>query len=86
MAALPLVMDLVTKQIALANFSPADPVSTLGGFLKFTLVSNSGAALSVGEGATWLFSAAKLIAIAGMAADVLRVASTAVWAGCGVWW
>lgn len=66
MAALPLAVDLATKQIALANFSPADPVSTLGGFLKFTLVSNSGAAFSVGEDATWLFSAAKLIAITGM--------------------
>ncbi|GAA1331812.1 hypothetical protein GCM10009647_072040 [Streptomyces sanglieri] len=52
MAALPLAVDLATKQIALANFSPADPASTLGGFLKFTLISNSGAAFSVGEDTT----------------------------------
>ncbi|MFE2932288.1 signal peptidase II [Streptomyces sp. NPDC059278] len=66
MAALPLALDLATKQIALANFSPTDRASTLGGFLKFTLVSNSGAAFSVGENATWLFSMAKLIVIIGM--------------------
>ncbi|MFF8422493.1 NUDIX domain-containing protein [Streptomyces sp. NPDC015680] len=68
-------VDLATKQIALADFSPADPASTLGGFLKFTLVSNSGAAFSVGEGATWLFSVAKLIVIIGMLWD--RITRTA---------
>lgn len=73
MAALPLAADLATKQIALAEFSPADPVSTLGGFLKFTLVTNSGAAFSVGEGATWLFSAAKLIVITVMLWNARRV-------------
>ncbi|MCX5206335.1 signal peptidase II [Streptomyces sp. NBC_00237] len=66
MAAIPLAVDLATKQMALAHFSPADPVSTLGGLLKFTLISNSGAAFSLGEGTTWLFTAAKIIVITGM--------------------
>ncbi|MFC4329479.1 signal peptidase II [Streptomyces andamanensis] len=73
MAALPLAADLATKQIALAEFSPTDPVSTLGGLLKFTLVTNSGAAFSIGEGATWLFSAAKLVVITVMLWGARRV-------------
>ncbi|MEI5032520.1 signal peptidase II [Streptomyces sp. CA-278952] len=63
LAAVALIADLITKQIALAHFSLAEPVSTLGGFLKFTRVSNSGAAFSLGEDTTWLFSTAKLVVI-----------------------
>ncbi|TDQ43642.1 signal peptidase II [Actinorugispora endophytica] len=48
--------DFVTKEIALANFSPYDPVELLGGFLRLTLVFNSGAAFSIGTGVTWVFS------------------------------
>ncbi|MFJ5818715.1 signal peptidase II [Streptomyces sp. NPDC093108] len=65
-AALLMLADLITKQIALANYSLAEPVSSLGGFLKFTLIYNSGAAFSLGEGSTWLFSTAKLVVIIGM--------------------
>jgi signal peptidase II len=63
LAAVSLIVDLITKQIALANFSPADPVSTLGGFLKFTRITNSGAAFSLGEEETWLFTTTKLVVI-----------------------
>ncbi len=63
LVAVTLIADLITKQIALANFSPADPVSALGGFLKFTRITNSGAAFSLGEEMTWLFSTVKLVVI-----------------------
>ncbi|MFE6667638.1 signal peptidase II [Streptomyces sp. NPDC057697] len=65
-AALLMIVDVITKQIALANYSPAAPESYLGGFLKFTLINNSGAAFSLGEGSTWIFSTAKLVVIIGM--------------------
>ncbi|GAA3976058.1 signal peptidase II [Thermobifida alba] len=55
-AAVPLVADFATKEIALASFSPYDPVVLLGGLLKLTLVFNPGAAFSIGTGMTWVFS------------------------------
>lgn len=47
--------DLATKQIALASFTPHDPVELMGGLLKLTLVFNSGAAFSIGNGYPWIF-------------------------------
>ena len=51
-----MVADFVTKEIALAYFSPRDPIVLLGGLLKLTLVFNPGAAFSIGTGMTWVFS------------------------------
>ncbi|UOE21821.1 signal peptidase II [Thermobifida halotolerans] len=51
-----MVADFVTKEIALARFSPYDPVELLGGLLRLTLVFNPGAAFSIGTGMTWVFS------------------------------
>ncbi|GAB3205838.1 signal peptidase II [Marinactinospora thermotolerans] len=51
-----LAADFLTKEIALARFSPQDPVVLLGGLLKLTLIFNPGAAFSIGTGYTWFFS------------------------------
>ncbi|GAA3743229.1 signal peptidase II [Salinactinospora qingdaonensis] len=63
-ASLVLVADFVTKEIALAAFSPYDPIELLGGLLKLTIVFNSGAAFSIGTGITWFFSLVMIIVIA----------------------
>lgn len=51
-----LVADLVTKQIALAQFSAENPTEVLGGLLILTLTFNSGAAFSIGQGFPWVFT------------------------------
>ncbi|WP_325048992.1 signal peptidase II [Marinitenerispora sediminis] len=71
-AAVALAADYATKEIALARFSPQDPVELLGGLLRFTLIFNPGAAFSIGTGVTWLLT---LIAL-GVVVYILRVART----------
>ncbi|MEU5050466.1 signal peptidase II [Streptomyces sp. NPDC021096] len=78
-ALVPLVLDFVTKQIALAHFSADEPVRVLGGLLRFSLVTNGGAAFSIGEGSTWLFSLVKFGVICGMLWFSLRIRSR-IWA------
>lgn len=56
LALVALALDFVTKEIALGNFSAHDPVELLGGFLTLTLVFNSGAAFSIGQGYPWIFT------------------------------
>lgn len=45
-------LDQWTKHLAVQNLDPANPPSYLGGFLKFILVRNSGAAFSLGTSMT----------------------------------
>ena len=48
--------DFATKSWALANLDSRNPIKIIGSFLQLTLVKNSGAAFSLAEGATVLFS------------------------------
>ena len=63
LAALALTADQLSKAAAIANLPPGEPVSILGEFLYFQLVRNPGAAFSLGEGVTWVFTLA-LLAVA----------------------
>ncbi|MEO3975618.1 signal peptidase II [Streptomyces sp. CAU 1734] len=74
-----LAADFFTKQIALEHFSVTDPVQALGGFLRFTLIFNSGGAFSFGEDKTWFFTAVKLAVLAAMLVVSPRI-RTPVWA------
>jgi signal peptidase II len=69
-AALALVLDAVSKLIVVATLSHRAPVRLPGGFLYLTLWRNPGAAFSIGESRTWLFT---LIAAA-VVVVILRVA------------
>ncbi|GAA3759184.1 signal peptidase II [Spinactinospora alkalitolerans] len=73
-----LVADFATKEIALARFSPHDPVELLNGLLKLTLVFNPGAAFSIGTGVTWVFSLVMIAVIAYILAAARKVRSA--------WW
>ena len=65
-AALALVIDLLTKWWALGNL-PQDQVwPLLGDFLGLQLVFNPGAAFSMGENFTWVFTVLTLAVIAGL--------------------
>ena len=68
-AALALLLDVVSKLIVVATLSDRGPVRLPGGVLYLTLLRNSGAAFSIGESQTWLFT---LIAVAVVVA-ILRV-------------
>jgi signal peptidase II len=55
-AALALLIDAVSKALVVSHLSDREPVRLLGGALKLTLIRNSGAAFSIGEGQTWVFT------------------------------
>ncbi|WP_438353185.1 signal peptidase II [Microbacterium sp. CJ88] len=70
LAAIVLAADQFTKYLAIENLPPEQPVKILGDFLIFYLVRNSGAAFSLGEGVTWIFT----IALAAVAITIVWLA------------
>jgi signal peptidase II len=65
-----LVLDVITKVIAVAGLEGETPIELLGGLLRIQVTRNSGAAFSIGSGLTLVFT---LIA-AGVVAYILRTA------------
>ncbi len=58
-----LVLDFVTKQLAVTRLDPEHPVRLAGGLLHLQLVRNPGAAFSLGENATPVFTALAVVAL-----------------------
>lgn len=52
-AGIVLVLDIVTKVLAVRLLTPGQPVSIIGDTVTWTLVRNSGAAFSMATGYTW---------------------------------
>jgi signal peptidase II len=74
LAVVVLAADQFTKQLALDNLPYEQPVPVFGDFLIFYLVRNPGAAFSLGEGVTWIFT----IALAAVAIAIVWLAATRV--------
>ncbi len=55
--------DQVTKWLALANLSGSEVVPLVDGWLGLRLLFNPGAAFSLGEGTTWLFTAVAVVVV-----------------------
>ncbi|GAA2040075.1 hypothetical protein GCM10009839_47670 [Catenulispora yoronensis] len=55
-AALALAIDVISKMLVVQHLTDRDPIHVPGGFLNLTLIRNSGAAFSIGEGQTWVFT------------------------------
>ncbi len=55
-AALVLILDIVTKVLAVKFLTPGVPVSIIGDTVTWTLVRNSGAAFSMATGYTWVLT------------------------------
>jgi signal peptidase II len=72
LAVLVLAADQFTKYLALENLPPEEPVHVIGDFLIFYLIRNPGAAFSLGEGVTWIFT----IALAVVAGVIVWLAAT----------
>ena len=51
------VADQLTKAWATANLQPDQPREVIGSVLRLNLIRNSGAAFSIGTGATWFLTA-----------------------------
>ena len=68
-AAAALVLDIVSKLLVVAHLSNRDPIRLPGGFLRLTLIRNSGAAFSIGESQTWMFT----IIAAAVVVVILRI-------------
>jgi len=74
------LLDQACKLAALRWLDPAHPVPLLGGLVRLELVFNSGAAFSMGEGATVVFAIAALVVIVGIVVFALP-RLTARWQG-----
>jgi signal peptidase II len=48
--------DQIAKYLIVKNIPEGDSVNVIGTFVQFHFVKNSGAAFSLGEGMTWVFS------------------------------
>jgi signal peptidase II len=62
-AVLILVVDQLTKYWAVSTLTGRAPIPVLGDFLSFRLLYNPGAAFSIGEGSTWVFTAVAAVAV-----------------------
>jgi signal peptidase II len=51
-----LVLDIASKVAAVSFLRPGEPVPLLGDLFRLYLIRNPGAAFSIGEGATWVFT------------------------------
>lgn len=74
LAVLVLAADQFSKFLAIAFLPPEERVDVLGEFLQLYLIRNPGAAFSLGEGVTWLFT----IALAVVAGAIVWLAVTRV--------
>jgi len=63
LAVLGLVADQVTKGLAVSSLSDGSVVPLVGDVLSLRLIRNSGAAFSVGEGTTWIFTVAAVVVV-----------------------
>jgi signal peptidase II len=74
-----LVVDQLTKYLAVARLTDRDPVRLLGGAVYLVLTRNSGAAFSLGTGYTFIFPIVA-IAVAGWIIWMARRVASAPWA------
>lgn len=75
-----LVVDQLTKTVALASLDPAHPPVLLGGLLTLQLTRNPGAAFSMGENLTVLLTCVAIAAFAFVAGYLVPRVRTLGWA------
>jgi signal peptidase II len=75
-AAVVVVLDLITKIIAVATIDPDQPVRALGGLVYFSLIRNSGAAFSMATGYTWVLALIAIVVVVVIIRMAPRLRST----------
>ena len=76
-AAVVLVADQATKFWAERTLTGRDPIPVIGDFIQFRLLYNPGAAFSVGENATWVFTIVAALAVGWLSWYLLKPHPTA---------
>ena len=69
------LVDFATKVWAINNLSASNPTKIIGDFLRLTLIRNSGAAFSLAQGATIIFTLFAIFVVAAIAYFAPRVTS-----------
>lgn len=77
-------LDQLTKALVLANFEPHVAYPVIGDWARLYLLFNSGAAFSIGEGHTWIFTLIQLGFVAGALWYSPKVRTAWVAAGCAM--
>lgn len=75
-----LALDVLTKIAAVAFLRPYEPVPVVGDLLRLYLIRNPGAAFSIGEGATWVFTVLAFAVLAFLLAVVVPRTRHGGWA------
>ncbi|MBA2389984.1 MAG: signal peptidase II [Geodermatophilaceae bacterium] len=71
-----LSLDVLSKVVVVATLSDREPLRLLGGALYLTEARNTGAAFSLAEGATVLFTVIALVVVALIVRTAARIRST----------
>ena len=66
-------IDQATKALMLLWLEPGQPVPVIGDWFRFLLLFNPGAAFSMGENSTWLFTTIQLAFVVGIAIAAPRI-------------
>ncbi|ALC06318.1 hypothetical protein CDES_09665 [Corynebacterium deserti GIMN1.010] len=66
-------LDQIVKQIMLDWLEPGVPVSIIGDWFRFYLLFNPGAAFSMGENSTWIFTTIQWAFVIGIAIYAPRI-------------
>jgi signal peptidase II len=69
------LLDFATKSWALNSLDSRNPVKLLGDFLQLTLLKNSGAAFSLAQGATVIFTLFAILVVAAIGYFAPRITS-----------
>ena len=75
-----IVLDQVTKALAVAYLDPSQPIELLGGLLNLQLIRNPGAAFSLGEQFTVVFTCIAIGALIGVSGWLLPKVRHVGWA------
>ena len=75
LAAVVLLVDQVTKALAVARLRPDHPVPLLGDLLQLRITRNAGAAFSMATGATWVLTLVAVVIVALVLRSVRRLGS-----------
>lgn len=76
------IIDQAVKQIMLTWLEPGVPVPVIGSFFRFYLLFNPGAAFSMGDNMTWVFTTIQLAFFLGICIYAPRVKHR--WIGVGL--
>ena len=69
------LLDFATKSWALNSLDSRNPVKVLGEFLQLTLLKNSGAAFSLAQGATIIFTFFAILVVGAIAYYSIKITS-----------